>query len=132
MAAVTLSSDDVLVFLPDADTAQVDALVTGALARAALVAPCILEADFDYEDAARGIIIDAILRRMETGAGALSMQQAGPFQQAMDTRTSPRELYWPGEIVELQRLCATASTSGGALPSGNFPTTADWPDAVEG
>src|SRR4051812_4146712 len=131
--AVDIVLADISVFVPGIDPGKADALITGALARAALLAPCIQDDEFPYEDAAKAIIVDAILRRIETGAGALSLQQAGPFQQAIDTRTSPRELYWPGEVLELQRLCAEADadgdTSGGALPVGYFPAGAEtWPD----
>lgn len=131
--AVDIVLDDITVFVPGVDPGQAGALITGALARAAVLAPCIQDLEFPYEDAAKAIIVEAILRRIETGAGALSLQQAGPFQQAIDTRTSPRELYWPGEVLELQRLCAEASTdttdNAGALPEGYFPPPpASWPD----
>lgn len=129
--AVSITVGDVKVFVPGAEDGQVSALITGAVARATEIAPCLASDDFDKEDAAKAIIVEAIVRRLEAGAGSLSLQQAGPFQQAIDTRTSPRTLFWPAEIVELQSLCAAAQqgVGGGALPEGRFGDPVDLPRA---
>jgi hypothetical protein len=130
-SAVTITWSDLQVFQANIAEDLATALITGAIARAALIAPCILDEDFPYADAAKAIIMDTILRRAESGAGSLAMEQAGPFQRAIDTRTSPRELYTPGEIADLQRLCQEAALTGGTgMPTGNFPTTEAWPDPL--
>lgn len=121
--AVTITLPDLQVFVPNIEPEKGEALIAGVLARAAQIAPCIDTPDFPYAEAAKALIVDVIVRRHEAGAGSLHMQQAGPFQQSTDTRTSPRTLFWPAEIAELQRLCEASKTQlSAALPTGRFPS----------
>ena len=105
MTAVMISVSDLTPFAPDIDSAKADAMIADALALAARVAPCILETDFKYPDAALAILRGAILRWNDTGSGAAVTQQAGPFGQTIDTRQSRRSMFWPSEITDLQSLC---------------------------
>lgn len=109
MAAVTMTVDDLS---PFATIEEVKArlMIDDAIALAARVAPCILDADFAYEDAARAILRGAILRWNEAGSGALQAQTAGPFGQTLDTRTQRKGMFWPSEIDQLQGLCQADST----------------------
>lgn len=110
MAAVTITPDDLAPFAT-IDEAKAQAMIDDALARAALIAPCIAEDDFDNEAAAKAIIRGAILRWNEAGTGAYSSQTTGPFSVTQDTRQERRSLFWPSEITDLEKLCAS-STSG--------------------
>lgn len=107
MAAVTLTAADLEPFATIA-AAKADVLVEDAVARAARVAPCILDASLSEtnEIAARGVIRDAVLRRNDAGSGALQSEDAGPFSKSLDTREPRRVLFWPSEIKELQAICA--------------------------
>ena len=124
MAAVELTVEDVLVFNPDLDRKQAEVLVKDGLALASRVAPCILQDDFAYADAAAAIIRGAVLRWAESGSGALAQtsRTAGPFseQNTYDTRQQRRTLFYPSEIRELQDLCRDSAT-GGAYAIDTLP-----------
>ena len=107
MAAVELTTDDLAPFATIADD-KAEAMIEDALARAARIAPCILDATLSTNNsaAAKAVVRDAILRRNDQGTGALQSQTAGPFGQVVDTRQSSRALFWPSEIAELQSICA--------------------------
>lgn len=107
-----------------------ETMVAGANARAARVAPCLLE---DGKDAARSeaklILIGAVQRWSEAGSGAVAQASAGPFQLATDTRQRTGFNLWPSEIEVLQDLC-TGDTSG-AFAVDTVPTVGrPWHDAV--
>src|SRR5699024_7888932 len=81
-------------------------------ARAARVAPCLLEGDRDAARAeAKLILIGAVQRWSEAGSGAVAQASAGPFQLATDTRQRTGFNLWPSEIEVLQDLC-TGDTTG--------------------
>jgi hypothetical protein len=61
---------------------------------------------------ARLVLLGAVKRWAEAGAGAYSAQQAGPFGVTVDTRQRTGFNLWPSEIEGLQDICATATTSG--------------------
>jgi len=109
MPPVNLTVEDLQVFEPSIDEAKAAEMITTAMARAARVAPCILESEFEYDEAAKGIIRDAILRWNQAGSGALSseQQQAGPYNYttSMDTRQPRRSMFWRNEVDELRQLC---------------------------
>lgn len=127
MAAVSLTTDDLAPFATIADD-KAEAMIEDALARAARIAPCILDATLSTNNAAaaKAVIRDAILRRNEQGTGALQSQTAGPFAQVVDTRQSSRALYWPSEIAELQSICAdhNETSTVGAYEVDTMPATA--------
>ena len=110
MAAVAITNDDLAPFAV-IDDAKAEAMIADALAMAALVAPCILDADFEYEAAAKAIIRGAILRCNDAGSGAAQTVTSGPFGQTVDTRAQRRGMFWPSEIQDLQRLCVDAGAA---------------------
>lgn len=61
---------------------------------------------------ARLVLLGAVKRWAEAGAGAFATQTAGPFSLGVDTRQRTGFNLWPSEIESLQDICATASTSG--------------------
>jgi hypothetical protein len=120
--AVSITPDDLAPFASIAvDKAQ--AMIDDALAMAALVAPCINDADFAFNDAAKAIIRGAVLRWNDAGTGVLQQQGAGPFQQTIDTRQTRRQLFWPSEIEQLRKLCETSS---GAFGIDTLSTDVTW------
>ena len=89
-------------------------LVAGANARALRVAPCLTEDGNNTARAeARLILIGAVQRWAEAGAGAMQSATAGPFGMQLDTRQRTGFNLWPSEIEVLQSLCA--EDNGGAF-----------------
>jgi hypothetical protein len=109
MPAVTITPADLATFNPTANIpdAKAQLLIDGAIGQAMLVAPCIAEADFAHEDAAKLLLIQAILRWHEAGTGAAVQLQAGPYGQSLDTRVPRRAVFWPSEIRDLRAMCST-------------------------
>lgn len=112
---------------------MIDLMVDGANARAARVAPCLVSADpaptADQLAEARLVLVGAVKRWSETGAGALQAQTAGPFSQAIDTRQRSGFSLWPSEINALQDICATSDTSASAFsitPGGSSGNHMPW------
>lgn len=105
--AVELTIDDLIPFAPNLDEDKAAAMITDALALAARVAPCILDADFEYGAAAKAILRGAILRWNDSGNGAYVQQTAGPISVVTDNRQGRKSMFWPSEIIDLQALCDT-------------------------
>jgi hypothetical protein len=103
----------------------VEAMVAGANAKAARVAPCltwdgtVTDQPSPTEDQlaeARLVLIGAIRRWADAGAGAFTTQTAGPFSVATDTRQRTGYNLWPSEIEALQDICSAGKdTSSGAF-----------------
>lgn len=110
--AVTLTIDDLTPFAPALDEAKANAMIADALALAARVAPCILEVDFEYDEAAKAILRGAILRWNDSGNGAYVQQTAGQFSVVTDNRQGRKSMFWPSEINELAALCGSGATRG--------------------
>lgn len=123
MPAVSIAPADLAPFAT-IDDAKAQAMIDDALALAALAAPCIDNADFAYDAAAKAIIRRAIIRWNDTGSGALTQQGAGPFQVSVDNRQPHRNLLWPSEIAQLQELCRDGGPSTQAFSIDTTPTTA--------
>lgn len=96
-------------------TELVETMVAGANASALRVAPCL-----GYDGAADSdtpaptddqlaeallVLIGAVKRWAEAGAGSLAAQVAGPFQMTVDTRQRGGFNLWPSEISQLQDIC---------------------------
>lgn len=66
---------------------------------------------------AKLVLIGAVKRWVEAGAGSLQQQTAGPFGITVDTRQkSSGYNLWPSEIEQLQEICANGTTnSAGAF-----------------
>jgi len=90
----------------------IDAMVAGANAKASRVAPCLASADppptADQIAEARLILLGAVKRWAEAGAGSWQQQTAGPFSVTTDTRQRVGFNLWPSEIEALQELCRDA------------------------
>lgn len=112
MAEIITSGD-----LPDsvASNAMVELWVDGANARAARVAPCLGDSEFGPTDdqiaEAKLILIGAVIRWSQAGAGAFQSQTAGPFGVTVDTRQRTGFNLWPSEITQLQDICKNGSES---------------------
>ena len=92
---------------------MIDVMVAGANAKAARVAPCLVSTTpaptADQTAEARVVLLGAVKRWADAGAGALSAQTAGPFSQTFDTRQRTGFNLWPSEIADLQAICSTAA-----------------------
>lgn len=109
----------------------VETMVAGANARASRVAPCLTWTGTPTDEPAPSedqlaeaklVLIGAVKRWVETGAGALQSQTAGPFGVTVDTRQRTGYNLWPSEIEGLQEICSAGSESssrmGSFRPSG--------------
>jgi hypothetical protein len=98
-----------------ADSAMAEVWVAGANARASRVAPCLAGTDpaptDDQLAEAKLILIGAVIRWHQAGAGALQSQTAGPFGVTFDTRQRGGFNLWPSEITQLQDICKNGSES---------------------
>lgn len=112
MPAVNVTVADLTPFSPNIDPAKAEAMIADALALAAEVSPCILEDDFTKAAAAKAILRGAILRWDDAGAGAIVSQTIGPWSETVDTSKVRRSMFWPSEIVDLQKLCRVSSGRG--------------------
>lgn len=124
MPAVTITPDDLKPFA-DIPPEQAQAMCDDALALAAVIAPCILDPRFEYEDAAKAILRQAILRWNAAGSGAVSSQTAGPFGVTIDTSVQRYGMFTKQEIEMLQALCkdSTSGSAGSAWGYDTVPTT---------
>lgn len=105
---ITIDPGDLLTLRPSLDVATASIMIQGAIARAAQIAPCILTDTFTGGDAAKAIILDALVRRADAGGGGvLTQQSAGPFSQSVDTRTAVN-LFTAQERADLAGLCGAA------------------------
>lgn len=80
---------------------------------------------------ARLTLIGAVKRWVESGAGALSQQAAGPFSQTIDTRSRTGFNLWPSEIQGLQAICSTGPAKREAYsfdtaPAGGLSAHLPW------
>lgn len=111
-----------------ASNAMADMWVDGANARASRVAPCLASTDpaptDDQLAEARLVLIGAVTRWSQAGAGAFQSQTAGPFGVTLDTRQRVGFNLWPSEINQLQDICKTGAESKAfsvdTVPCGSF------------
>lgn len=94
----------------------IEVMVAGANARASRVAPCLASADPAPTEGqiaeAKLILIGAVKRWVEAGAGAFTQQTAGPYSVTTDTRQRSGFNLWPSEIEALQALCRDSTPPG--------------------
>lgn len=86
---------------------KAEAMIEDAEAMAKEVAPCIAEQAFAKKPAVKAILRAAILRWNDAGSGAKVTQGALGYSQTIDTSNPRRGLFWPSEIEQLQKLCAS-------------------------
>lgn len=132
--AVEVSPVDLLPFSPDLPADQAYPLIRGVMARTALFAPAILEADFAYGDAAKDLLVVAILRRYRSAGGAVSTETIGPYSVTVDNSALAQGgLYTKDEMDEWARIVrlSSAALSGVTAPTFAFPAApVAWPDPV--
>lgn len=115
---VALFETDDLINFATINEDKANDMISDAIAKAKLVAPCLSDPDSLTEDqlaAVKAVLRAAILRWNESGTGAVSSQTMGPFSVAVDTRQQRRDLFWPSEIADLQRICREVGDFGGAF-----------------
>lgn len=104
-------------------------MVAGANAKAARVAPCLVATDpapsGDTIAEARLILLGAVKRWAEAGAGALQSESAGVFSRTFDTRQRGGFNLWPSEINDLQAICSTGSVGREAFSIDTAPSSAN-------
>lgn len=104
---------------------MVATLVAGANAKASRVAPCLISTDPepspDQLAEAMMVLIGAVKRWAEAGAGSLQAQTAGPFGMTVDTRQRAGYNLWPSEITDLQAICSTGPTGRQAFSVDTAP-----------
>lgn len=112
--AVIVKPDDLPVDIES--NAMVATWIAGANARAVRVAPCLGSAPTEDQLAeAKLILVGAIIRWSQAGAGALQSQTAGPFTEVFDTRQRGGFNLWPSEITQLQDICKSRSNAAYAV-----------------
>lgn len=107
MAEIITTSD-----LPEdvATNAMATVWVNGANARASRVAPCLTEDPSDDQLAeAKLVLIGAVSRWSQTGAGAYQSETIGPLSYTIDNRQRGGFNLWPTEITQLQDICKSGS-----------------------
>jgi hypothetical protein len=94
-------------------------MVAGANAKASRVAPCLTwdgtvtdqpAPTADQLAEAKLVLIGAVKRWAEAGAGAFQQQTAGPYGMTVDTRQRTGFNLWPSEIEVLQDICSSGPT----------------------
>jgi hypothetical protein len=137
MAVVDITVDDVRPFVMAGDDSVIQALITGTLARAAMLAPCLTgNLDSVSASAAKDILVQVIARATEVGTGQVTTIAAGSFSQSVDTTQRRTTRFRPDEIRELQALCGIKR--GGAFtvaltydtPDGGFVESGQTPSPV--
>jgi hypothetical protein len=114
VAVAFLNVEDLAPFA-DIAPAKAQAMIDDAMALAARVAPCINEAGFAHEAAARAILRRVILRWNDQGTGAFTTESVDDYSGSTDTRQPSKNLFWPSEISQLQDLCRTGDEPTGAF-----------------
>jgi len=106
-------------------------MVAGANAKASRVAPCLTwtgtpetepAPTADQISEAKLVLLGAVKRWAEAGAGAFQSQQAGPYGVTVDTRQRTGFNLWPSEITDLQAICSTGATGRQAFSIDTAPT----------
>lgn len=128
--AVIITVGDLPTDLQSAE--MVATMVAGANAKASRVAPCLTwdgtETDKpapseDQMAEAKLVLIGAVKRWAEAGAGAATQQTAGPFSMSVDTRQRTGYNLWPSEIQDLQAICSSGPVGRQAFSLDTAPST---------
>ena len=107
-------------------------LIKGTMARAARYAPCITSPTFTDADAAKDILVGAIVRRYASGAGGFRRETTTvdgvTHTKEADTSRSA-SLFTRADVAELQDMCAKSgsdmpeSKPRYSFPDADFPVT---------
>lgn len=123
MAAVALTPADLQMFVQVSDD-MANELIDTTLARVRRKYPCLFDIALSEDDAqtARGIIRDAILRRIDTGSGGVQSEGKGPFTTTYLPPDKRHGLFTEADVTELTAICAGQQEAAGpAVPVGCFP-----------
>jgi len=119
-----LTTSDLAPFA-DIDEAKAQAMIDDVMALAARVAPCIVEDDFKYPDAAKAVLRRAVLRWNDAGSGVVTQEQqtAGSFStgRSYDNKQTSKGTFWPADIAQLQDLCRDSNTERSAFSVDTAP-----------
>ena len=124
MTATLVTPEDLVALRPDLEPLEAQRMVQGAIARAAEIAPCIKSESFAKLDAANGILLDVLLRRVDAGTGSVTHQQAGPYSTSTDVR-STLNLFTQQERLDLAALCKPAGAGGRTIFTAPITASAD-------
>lgn len=100
---------------------MIEDMVAGANSKALRVAPCLGWTGTPTTEPApsagqlaeaRLILLGALKRWVEAGAGSFQQQSAGPFSVTTDTRQRTGYAFWPSEITGLQAICSAGQSAG--------------------
>ena len=131
MAAIITSADLPEKVTEQVEPTQLDIMLHGANAKASRVAPCLASTDpapsDDHLAEARLILVGAVTRWSEAGAGALQQQTAGPFTVTTDTRQRGGYNLWPSEIEGLQAICRAGNPNRAFEVDSTPPRTSGHP-----
>lgn len=105
---LTITPDELRALRPSIDVTTAAAAIRSAIGRAVSIAPCLVTlTDEDRLEAARSIVLDALVRRIDGGSGVVTQQTAGPFGQSIGA-TSLANLFTAQERADLRGLCGSA------------------------
>ena len=93
-------------------SAKADYWLTKILGRARTVAPCLKTAETlpdEVQESAKGIIVGAVLRKLDDATGGRQYEAAGPFSVNTDTKLRSDRLLTVADRDELRQLCRTVS-----------------------
>ncbi|ATL64931.1 hypothetical protein CRH09_00460 [Nocardia terpenica] len=111
--AITIDFErDIEPLCKKADPQAADIIIADAVAQADRIAECINRPGFAFQDAAKSIIRQAIIRRLEAGSGAIVQKTAGQYAVTVDNSGQRKALFWPSEISQLQKLCRDNTRRG--------------------
>lgn len=102
-----IEAADIAAYGYSIEPAKLDAMLADAQALAVTVAPCLGDEsalDDQQKAAAKAVLRSVILRWNDSGSGAYSQQQAGPWS-VQYTQTSRAGALWPTDITQLQAIC---------------------------
>lgn len=131
---VAINPEDL--FLSNVDNDRAMTTIATVIARAGLIAPCILEpAAPAAELAVKGILVDVIVRRYKAHQltpGVARSRTMGGRSETTDTKDVPTALFYPAEILELQAICRGdgAAAEATSTPVYSFPDAQPWPDGL--
>lgn len=107
------------------DDAKATQMIVDAIAMATLAAPCLADPDSLTPvqlAQAKAVLRGAVLRWNDSGTGAVSTQAMGPFSVSLDTKQPRRQMFWPSELTDLQKICKGGDDGGGVF---SIDTAAD-------
>lgn len=124
MGRVVIDPAEVMDDFPELSEVQAQEWIESAIQLAAIKAPCILSDSFQYDKAAKKIILQAIARWLESGSGALTSGSAGPFSFGMDTRVPRTVGFSDREIGLLREMCGISTSQ--AFTIDTTPRRRSW------